>query len=159
MSWNCSRLLPKCGRNASVLFPRRKREIIGASKGKCVSTSVPRLAQLATRPDIDVASYGNGVSTRLPCPPCPVGRLGRCVPGRGDLYRINDLIKPAQPWQSQTALGHKSGMETKDLSLVGRSDAAYGDKTKEGKCRQGYLIACRARVTRCIGRPVSPVSP
>ena len=78
-----------------------------------------------------------------------------------DIYRINDLIKTVKIWQPRTVLKYASSpfplfrpesdrlgrnctrgekMHGGAMSLVGWSDAAYGDLTKTGKCRLGYLI-------------------
>ena len=78
-----------------------------------------------------------------------------------DIYRFNALIKTVEIEQPRTVLKYASpsfplfpaGVDSKGrrrrkgervrrgaLSLVGRSDAAYGDLSQDGKCRLGYLI-------------------
>ena len=78
-----------------------------------------------------------------------------------DIYRINALIKTAKIEQPRAILKYASSafplfpagvgaegrhrsyggrVHSGTLSLVGRSDAAYGDHSRNGKCRRGYLI-------------------
>ena len=78
-----------------------------------------------------------------------------------DIYRINALIKTAKSGQPRAVSKYASssfplfpaGLDSKGrprsngervrsstLSLVGWSDAAYGDRSQNGKCRLGYLI-------------------
>ena len=77
------------------------------------------------------------------------------------MYRINDLAKTVKTWQPATVLTHfLSGKKDSEIraqrrenerhrnekihgnamTLVGWSDAAYGDQSSLGKCRLGYVI-------------------
>merc|ERR1712215_525615 len=79
-----------------------------------------------------------------------------------DIYRINALIKSVKADQPRTILKYASSsfplfpagtdrrgrprsygerLSSGALSLVGWSDAAYGDLSQNGKCRLGYLIS------------------
>ena len=78
-----------------------------------------------------------------------------------DIYRINALIKNAKIDQPRTILKYASSsfplfparsdrkgrprsygerLRTGTLSLAGWSDAAYGDLSRNGKCRLGFLV-------------------
>ena len=61
-----------------------------------------------------------------------------------DVYRINDLVKTVKTWQQATQLKYSSSLQWEDpkgnMSMVGWSDAAYGNTTCMGKCRLGYVI-------------------
>ena len=82
-----------------------------------------------------------------------------------DVYRINDLIKTAKPWQTATALKYVSsslqggtssnpkgekprqrqgGIHNCTTYLAGWPDAAFGDQSSLGKCRLGYVIGLTA---------------
>ena len=61
-----------------------------------------------------------------------------------DVYRINDLVKTVKTWQKATQLKYASSLKWDDpsgaMTLAGWSDAAYGNTTRMGKCRLGYII-------------------
>ena len=78
-----------------------------------------------------------------------------------DAYRINDLVETVKKWQPATVLKyfssgklgqgalvprmgdkrHRKGtIHGNGMTLVGWSDAAYGDQSSKGKCRLGYVI-------------------
>ena len=78
-----------------------------------------------------------------------------------DVYSINGLIKTAKEWQKAAVLKNDSssqlgtvcegpgGVKMRErkekirgitMTLVGWSDAAYGERSNLGKCRLGYVI-------------------
>ena len=70
-----------------------------------------------------------------------------------DFYRMNDLIKTARgshqngssqgrdfSAQQAAVFKYQSGLRQGTLTLAGRSDATYGDQTKDGRWRVGCLI-------------------
>ena len=87
-------------------------------------------------------------------------------PQGSDAHRISDLNKTAEEWPRATILKYASSpfpnelvprgdpvdgearkmrarggkVHRGTLTLAGRSDAAYGERTKEGCCRLGYVI-------------------
>ena len=61
-----------------------------------------------------------------------------------DVYRINDLAKTVKTWQKATQLQYASSLKLGDpggtMTLAGWSDAAYGNTSRMGKCRSGYIV-------------------
>ena len=78
-----------------------------------------------------------------------------------DIYHINDLIKTAKCWQPRAVLKFASSSNPLSpfeggafgrfrargerihkgaMTFVGRSDAAYGWLSEEGRCRLGYIV-------------------
>ena len=75
-----------------------------------------------------------------------------------DVYRINELVKLVKQWQPATVLKYASSLQLDQaardvdarhqkerirgnaMTLVGWSDAAYGDSSCLGRSRLGYII-------------------
>ena len=60
------------------------------------------------------------------------------------LYRIQDRIETEKEWRQAAVLKYQSGPRPGSLTEAGWSDAAFGARSKEARCRSDYLPKAHA---------------